>query len=655
MKTRSILFAAFILFAFPGTGVPQIIDEQILMTVNHREVPAGEFIRMYRKSPAGSEKIALDDYLEQYTIFKLKVADAIESGIDTTVAFRTELEGYRNQLAGSYLTDPGLKEELIRKMYLRLLTEIRASHLLVKCPPDALPQDTLIAWNKAIDLRNRILKGESFERVAAESSDDKSARRNGGNLGFFTAFQMVKPFEDAAFSLEPGGLSGPVRTSFGYHLILVTGKRPSMGRIRVAHIMKSVPENAGEKEISEAKAQIDSVYNMLEAGSPFGQLARLYSDHTGSSSKNGELNWFGTGEMIPDFAEAAFAISDTGKYTAPVRTVYGFHIIKLLERKPPPAFEEAMPLIESKISSAELDAFQQQSLVRKLKKEYRFTLNKAVYEWFLKNTGPLLPTGKSLYNKTCVPDGLIYTFADQAMTAKDFAVQLNNQDRFPANDPKVFIDHVLESVVSRHICEYEKSVLEKKYPDFRYLMNEFHDGILLFEISSDKVWDRAGTDTAGLFRYYEINKEKHLSKRVLEGKIYSLSLPRGMKKLTNAYKKFRDNPDIDSRMAKRFNRGKAAPLTISEQAWNAGDNQDIDGIEWKPGLQTLVWNKVPSLIFVKSIQEPSPLPFRAVQADLIPEYQDYLMADWIGQLKSKYIVEVNREIFEKVKKLLNDD
>ncbi len=655
MKARSILFAAIILFAFSVTGMPQIIDEQILMTVNHREVPAGEFIRMYRKSPAGSEKTDIDDYLEQFAVFKLKVAGAIESGIDTTRAFRSELEGYRNQLAGSYLTCPGLKEELTRKMYLRLLTDIKASHLLVKCPPDAPPKDTLIAWNRAAALRNRILEGESFDKVAAESSDDRSAKRNGGNLGYFTAFQMAKSFEDAAFSLEPGIISMPVRTSFGYHLIIVAGRRPSKGRIKVAHIMKAVPENAGEKEIREAKAKTDSIYKLLEAGRPFGQLARLYSDHSVSSAKNGELNWFGTGEIIPDFAEAAFSISDTGKYIPPVRTPFGFHIIKLLEKKPPPSFEEAAPMIESRISAADLDALQQQSLVRRLKEEYRFTINQDVYKWFLKNTGPQIITGKSFYNPNSVPEGFIYTFAGQSMSAKDFAIELVKPGSIPPNNPKAFIDRALESAASRHIYEYEKSILEKKYPDFRYLMNEFHDGILLFEISSEKVWDRAGTDTAGLQCFYETNKHKHLSGTALEGKIYSLNMPGGMKKLTAAHKKLRDDPGIDEKMTERFNARGDTLLTISEGLWSRGDDPDIDGIEWKTGMQTFIRNKIPSLIFVKRIHEPSPLPFPAVQAELISEYQDYLMDDWVRQLKGRYSVEVNREVFEKVRKLLNDD
>lgn len=656
MKARSAFLAALIMFSSQKTVMPQATDEKILMTVNGREVTAGEFISMYRKSPDQSEKADIDEYLEQFKVFKLKVADAIESGFDTTRAFRSELEGYRKQLAASYLTDHGLKEELIREMYRKSLTEIKASHILVGCPPDAMPKDTIKAWNKAMAIRRRILEGESFEKAARESSDDRSAGINGGNLGWVALFQMVEPFEKAAWSISPGDISMPVRTTFGYHLIRVSDRRPSMGKIRVAHIMKAVPPNSDKKTIEAAKSVIDSVYRLLSTGQPFGGLAARFSDHKESASVNGELKWFGAGEIIPDFAEAAFSISDTGKYTLPVRTNFGFHIIKLLERKPPPTFDEARPVIESKIRTSDLEALQKQSIVRKLKEEYNFTLNQEVYKWFIRHTDSLIINKKSSYDLKKVPAEDIYTFSGQSMPAKDFALMIGHAGlKSSYDDPKKFIDQAVESVSSQQVYEYENSVLEKKYPDFRYLMKEFHDGILLFEISSRKVWDRTRTDSAGLYRYYEENKNSYLSKRSLEGKLYTLNLPDGMRKLAKAFEKNKDRPDKDLRMTEKFNGRGDTVLTISEVIWSYGDDPDIDRLEWKPGVQTFVKNNVPSLIFVKKINEPAPLPFSSVQAEMISGYQDMLMAEWIKQLKNKYAVEVDGEVLQAVKKLINDD
>ena len=216
-------------------------NNKVLMTVDGIKIQSGEFIRMYKKSLEPGAKTDIDNYLQQYILFKQKVADAISEGLDTTRAFRTELNGYRNQLAQNYLTDNKAKELLLRKAYERSLTEINGWHILITIPPEASAEDTLKAWQKATHIRERILNGESFEQVARGTSDDQSVKINGGNLGYFTIFQMIMPFEDAAYALKKDAISNPVRTPYGYHIIRVTGKRPSKGRIKVAHIMKAAP------------------------------------------------------------------------------------------------------------------------------------------------------------------------------------------------------------------------------------------------------------------------------------------------------------------------------------------------------------------------------------------------------------------------------
>ena len=247
MKIRSSLFIILI-FLSPVVCKAQDLNNKILMTIGGDKIQAGEFIRMYKKSIEPGKTLDIDSYLQQFIIFKLKVADALNEGSDTTKAFRNELSGYRTQLAQNYLTDTQTKDKLLQKAYQRSLTEINAWHILVALAPEASPADTLKAWQKASDIRERIIKGESFEQVARGTSDDQSVKMNGGNLGYFTVFQMIMPFEDAAYSLKKGAISEPVRTPYGYHIIKVTDKRPSKGRIKVAHIMKAVPPGTGEKQ-----------------------------------------------------------------------------------------------------------------------------------------------------------------------------------------------------------------------------------------------------------------------------------------------------------------------------------------------------------------------------------------------------------------------
>jgi len=625
------------------------------MTVDGRKVQAGEFIRMYKKSQEPEKKMDIDSYLQQYIVFKLKVAEAINMGYDTTKAFRNELTGYRNQLAQNYLTDTQVKEKLLQEAYERSLTEINAGHILISLKQKPSPEDTLQAWNKAMEVRERIVRGESFEQVARSTSDDKSVIINGGNLGYFTVFQMIKPFEDAAYSLKKGEVSMPVRTPFGYHIIMVTDKCPSKGKIKVAHIMKSVAPGSDEKDVLQAQRTIMDVYEKLNKGASFSELAAQYSDHKESSSKGGELNWFGTGEMISEFSDAAFALTDTGSYTKPVRTIFGWHIIKLLGRKAPESFEESRSYLESKINHSYLNSISKKSFIEKLKKEYNYQINTDAFNWFVKNTDTLIILGLKKYNRNNMPKGNIYSFSNQHFTTREFANYIEKQEPvISIKDPSGFINTSLEKKVSDHIVIYENSLLEKKYPEFRYLMTEFRDGMLLFEISTKKIWNVVNEDSAGLHNYYEKNKNEYLSPRAVEAKIYTLKAVNGEKTLSSAYKKYSKKPDTDRRLLAKFNK-KDTLMTIEEGKWNKGENSDIDRLKWNTGVQNLHINGFPALINIKKVIEPVPLKFDEVQGEMVMGYQKLIEDNWVKQLKDKYSYNVDNNVLEEIKRSLNNE
>jgi peptidyl-prolyl cis-trans isomerase SurA len=461
MKFR-LSFLIFIIYLFPFFCRAQDLNSRILMTVNGNKIQAGEFIRMYNKSREPANTLDIDSYMRQFTVFKLKVADAINEGYDTTTSFRNELNGYRNQLAQNYLTDTQTKDKLLQKAYQRSLTEINAWHILVTLPQDASPEDTLKAWQKVSDIRERIIKGEPFESVARGTSDDKSVKINGGNLGYFSVFQMIMPFEDAAYSLKKGTVSMPVRTPYGYHIIMVTDKRPSKGRIKVAHIMKSVAPEASENEARKAEEEINNIYKLLQEGASFAELAKKYSDQKVSAAKGGELDWFGTGEIVSDFSEAAFAITDTGKFTKPVHTLYGWHIIKLLNKKAPGTFEESKSFLESKINQSYLNSISKKSFVEKLKKEYNFQISQDALNWFIGHTDTLIIQGLKMYDRTSIPVGNIYSFTNQYVTTNEFADYIEKRSSMVVTkDSSLFINRLIDARASDHLINYENSILEK--------------------------------------------------------------------------------------------------------------------------------------------------------------------------------------------------
>jgi peptidyl-prolyl cis-trans isomerase SurA len=655
MKIKSLLSLVMI-FLLPFVSRAQDLNNKVLMTIGDQEVQAGEFERMYNKSLEPGKSLNIDSYLKQYIEFKLKVADAMKEGLDTTRAFNTELEGYRNQLAESYLTDNQTKENLLQKAYQRALTEINAWHILVALPQEPSPEDTLKAWKKAIDIRKRILKRESFEQVARATSDDQSVKVNGGNLGYFTVFQMIMPFEDAAYNLRTGEISNPVRTPYGYHIIKVTDKRPSKGKIKVAHIMKAAPPGSGENEVKQAEEEINNIYSQILEGKSFSGLATKLSDHKESAANGGELNWFGTGEIISDFSEAAFSLADTGSYTKPVRTIYGWHIIKLLDRRGTASYEESRSYLESKLNQSYLNSLSKKTFVENLKKEYNFTINRVAYNWLVSNTDTLIIQGLKKYNRGRMPSGNLYSFADQNYSVNEFANYIEKRgSMIITKDSSVFISRALETMVSDQLLNYENSVLEAKYPEFRYLLKEFHDGMLLFEISGRKVWNRVNDDSLGMRRYYEEHKNSYLTPAGIEAKIYTLRSQGGEKMLSSEFKKYSRMSDTDTRLASKFNNKNDTLLIITENTWYKGDDNEIDNLKWISGSQSFVRNGFPAIIRIKKIIEPVPLEFEKVQREMLTGYQEYLEIEWMRQLKEKYSVKIDSLVLKDVKKKLNNE
>jgi peptidyl-prolyl cis-trans isomerase SurA len=655
MKIRQVL-TIFIIFLNQGSSFTQTLNDKVLLTVGNQKVTSGEFIRMYKKSFDTTEARSIDDYLKQYIDFKLKVEDAISAGIDTTRAFRTELQGYRDQLAQNYLTDNDAREKLLQKAYQRYLIELNGWHILVNCPLESKPEDTLKAWKKARDIRERIIQGEPFEQVARSSSDDPSVKINGGNLGFFTAFQMIMPFEDAAYNLKIGEISQPVRSPYGYHIITVKGKRPSQGKIKVAHIMKALSPGASDEEQKNAEDVIRDVYKQLQAGASFSDLAKKYSDHKESSPNGGELNWFSAGEIITDFAEPALALKKNGDYTSPVRTYFGWHIIKRLDKKEPGSYIETKPYLESKLNTSYLNSIGKQSLIEKLKKEYRLNVNTVAFNWFITHTDTMIIMGKARYNRAEMPSGNIYTFANQQFTTREFASFLEKRGQMiSTRDSSVFITESLNTRITDHILSYEDANLEKKYPEFKYLVNEFHDGILLFEISGRKVWNKAQDDSSGIKNYYERNKQKFLTKEKIAGTIYTLRKSDGMKSLEKAFKTYSKDPNKEKKLVERFIKKRDSLLTVKKGIWEKGENKYIDSLDWKKNEQKAIIDGFPSIIIVNKIIEGVPLPLREVRGEVIAGFQQELETDWIKQLKNKFAVKIDNGVLEDIRQRIKNE
>lgn len=639
-----------------STGKAQQKDE-VLMTVNGKPVYRSEFENIYNKNRDKSTTITkegLDDYMVLFTNFKLKVSEAEELGMDTVRKFRDELEGYRKQLAKPYLVDNNLTEELVKEAYERMKTEVRASHILVKVDMDALPEDTLKAYKKAMSIYDKIKGGANFETLAVESAKDKSgdesAIKNKGDLGFFTSMQMVYPFESAVYKLNVGELSKPVRTRYGYHIIKVTDKRPSRGQIRVSHIMiGSKPEDSEDKQ-NDARKKAEEILAKVKEGADFAELARQYSDDQSSSRKGGELQAFGPGRMVPEFEEAAFALQKDGDISGIVKTNYGYHIIKRLELKLLEPYEDKKNEIKQRIQRDSRSFLPKKSFITRLKTKYKYEdINKA------KNLGAFYKVVDTLVfknewdiNKAKGLDKPLFKFADKVYTQKDFANYINkNQRKQKKQEITAYINTLYDTWTGDELVAYEDSQLENEYPEFKALMKEYRDGILLFDLTDKKVWSKAVKDTAGLRAFYEEHKTQYMHPERFDLVLYTCKDEATAKAVKAEVVKGKLS---DEELQKKYNQDSQLNLKIEKGIFNKEEQEALQKMDMSKKLTDNVSHNG-QVIFAKvnKIMAPAPKTLAEAKGPVTSDYQTALEKEWLEQLRKKFNITVNKDVLYSIK------
>jgi len=484
--TVFILVMSFHLFA-------QNDMDQVLMTIDEDEITVEDFLNVYRKNNINNEVIdkkSLEEYLDLFINFKLKVKEAEKLGLDTAKAFINELNGYRKQLAQPYMIDEELNNKLIQEAYERMQYDLRVSHILVRVEQNAPPADTLSAYNRIMIVRNKIVdEGRDFGEMAVMHSEDPSAKDrpstprqpfikgNKGDLGYFTVFDMLYPFENGAYNTQPDNVSMPVKTNYGYHLIKVTDKENAFGTVQVAHILILLPKGASHEDSVMTHEKVIAAYDDIQNGIEFAEVVRKYSDDKGTVEKEGVLPKFGVNRMIPEFIIQIREIDEPGGVTEPFLTHYGWHIVKLLDRQGIGTFDENIAGIKQKIAKNDRAEQSKISKLEKLKDEYNFKQN-------LDNAYALVDVlNDSVFTKKWRIENAqgmneeIFQFADKSFTQHDLANYIYTiQSNSVAKELDIFLMEKYLGFVEKSVFDYEDSQLENKYPEFKTLINEYRDG-----------------------------------------------------------------------------------------------------------------------------------------------------------------------------------
>lgn len=630
-------------------------DDPVLFTVNGNPVRSSEFKYIYAKTNqqgADFSESSLRDYLDLYVKFKLKVQKARDMKLDTVSATRSELEGYRRQLANSYLVDKEVTDKLIRETYERMKQDVDISHIFIACDRAAKAADTLKAYNRALNLLRMIKAGAAFDQIAIDSSQDKSAKENRGNLGFITAMlpDGYYQLERAIYSAGPGSLLGPIRSNSGYHLVKVNGFRPARGEMEVSHILFRKDQKDPSKN-NAVKMRADSIYKALVADKfvNWETFSALFSDDKVTANKGGYLGFFSINQYQKPFEEAAYSLKNDGDVSAPIETSIGWHIIKRNSARPLQAFELAKRALTERVKRDGRNEVAKQSMIARIKrdgnaKEYPEVLAK----WAAKQVDTVFLTFRWKPDPAQPQDVLIRYGQDKAFTVAEFENYCANASRERmrggGNPIMETIDKLYKGWTDETAMQYEESQLERKYPDFKSLMREYEEGILLFEALKINVWDRANTDSVGLQAYFDKNlKEKYKWDERARVTIYTvksddakvLSKVRGLaakKPAAEVVKKMNKKTEVVHVLERLYEKGKTKDFP---ENWQAGQMTDA---KVDAGSKTATFQKI------EEITPPTSKNLNEARGYAVADYQDFLEKEWIEQLRKEYPVKIEEKV-----------
>ncbi|MEO1051333.1 MAG: peptidylprolyl isomerase [Bacteroidota bacterium] len=621
-------------------------DNDILFTVDGSPVTAEEFMYVYKKNNFNNEKAFqredIKDYLDLFVNFKLKIREAKALGMDTTASFNAEFNTYAEQLKKPYLTESGVTEKLINEAYQRMKEEVSASHILVRLKLQASPADTLKAYNRLLGVREQAVEGKPFEQLARQFSQDPSARNNGGNLGYFTAFQMVYPFESAAYQTPVGDVSMPIRTRFGYHLVKVNDRRKSQGEVEVSHIMIRIKRGATAKDSTDAKNRVFEIHDQLQAGADWNELCKQFSEDLNTRGNGGTLKPFKRGSFPPTFEAAAFSLQNSQEISDPFTTPFGWHIVKLEGRKELETFEELEAGIKQKVNRDSRSQLGEKFLIKRLKNENGFQEYPDRKKQAFTTADSSLLKGKWTYRSSApYLDSALFSIAEQPYTIRGFYDYIVKEQKPSAGyGPEYYMDLLYNNYVKANIIKYEEDHLAEKYVDYRMLLKEYREGILLFQLMDDKVWSKAASDSVGLANFFEKNKGQYKWEKRVDAIVYNAASK-------DIVEEIKSNIETDTasntkeNLEKKFNTNSSLNLSIEERLFEKGQSEFIDKVTWAPGQYEMADNDRYQLIIVKKVLEPTPKQLDEVKGLVISDYQDELEKEWVSSLKAKYNIETN--------------
>ena len=626
--------------------------KELLFTIDDQSYYTDEFLRVYNKNidlVKDESQKDLNKYMDLFVGYKLKINKGNKLGLQNNAKYINELKSYRSQLSKNYTSDIKVTKALIDEGFARSQKEIKASHILINIDENANVADTLVAYNKTLEIRQKALKGEKFEDLAKQFSQDPSAKDNSGNLGYFSAFRMVYQFESAAFKTKLGEISMPVRTKFGYHLIKVNDIRDNRGDITVAHIMILKSQTKSDTENTEKEKTINDIYKKLKQGEKFESLATQFSEDKNSSPNGGLLPRFGSGQLSSEeFENKAFSLKNQNDYSEPFVSQFGWHIVKLVEKHPLKKFDEMEKELDSKIRKDDRARLITNSLTTKLRAKYMIVKDEKAYKEV-----KALVTDKFYTSEWKQPENIqnyiktLFKIEQQEIKQASFLTELSSQQKANLKIKPIgnLVDFVFSNFADNQMTNYYNDNLEKEFPEFANVVEEYRDGLLLFDLMEKEIWEKAKTDSIGLKKYFSDNQAKYTWKNRADVIVISSTKEDVVKKA----KKMIKSDISDEALKTAFNTKDVVNIMTKKEMVEEGAEASKN-ITFKKGISDIY--KVNDTYFVNKVVDILPSGSKKLdeaKGKAINDYQQYLEDNWVSDLKKEFKVTINQEVFEKLK------
>lgn len=641
--------------AVSSLAFAQSEKKEILFTIDDKPYYTDEFSRVYNKNidlVKDESQKDLNQYMELFVGYKLKINKANKLGLQNNTKYINELKSYRTQLSKNYTSDTKVTKALIEEGYTRSLKEIRASHILIMVDENALPADTLKAYNQALDIRKKAIAGEKFEDLAVQFSQDPSAKENKGDLGYFSAFRMVYAFESAAYATKKGDISMPVRTKFGYHLVKVLDSRDNRGEVTVAHIMILKPATTTDlpADAQKTKATIQDIYTKLKQGENFESLAKQFSEDKNSAPRGGALPRFASGQLSSEeFENIAFGLTTPNAYSEPFESQFGWHIVKLIEKHPVKKLDEMERELDVKIRKDDRSRLITNSLTAKLHKKYTIVRDEKLYTKL-----KALVTDKFYTSNWTLPEdlkayeGTLFKIENYEVKGTTFLSNLESQQKSELKIKPIgkLVDFVYQNFVDTQMTNYYNDNLEKEYPEFANVVEEYRDGLLLFDLMEKEIWEKAKQDTVGLKKYHDANKLKYQWKNRAEVLIAS-STKESVAKEAKKLLKNEKTPDF---IKENLNTKDVVNVMIKKEMYEEGSDNFPKNVKFKTGISEVY--KDGEFYFVNKVIKTLPAGTKTLdetRGKVINDYQQFLEDNWVSDLKKEFKVTINKDVFEKLK------